>query len=113
MDCHIVRERYLAGVLEPLVVTSRNPLADVFTKPLGVERFSWLIQQLVVINTYRVPAYGWLSNSKEESDEGRRKIQKGTYDQGKGIEMKKKEAEEMKKNKRKIKRKGGSKAKKK
>lgn len=44
LDYHIVRERYLAGILKPLSVSFIKQLADVFTKPLGIAPFKSLIE---------------------------------------------------------------------
>lgn len=56
IDCHIVRERYQAGIIKPSGISSIKQLADVFTKPLGVARFKSLIRQLGIQNMYALPA---------------------------------------------------------
>lgn len=56
LDCHIVRDRFLIGLLKPLplCVSCQVQLADIFTKPLAVARFKLLLSQLGVYNLYRV-----------------------------------------------------------
>lgn len=58
IDCHIVRESFLTGVIKPLGITSLKQLAKFFTKPLHIAQFRSLMVQLRVINSYRVPACG-------------------------------------------------------
>ena len=51
-DCHIVRNRVLDGTIKMFYVSSRNQLADIFTKALGVDQFSRLLARLGVINIF-------------------------------------------------------------
>lgn len=46
IDYHIIRERFLAGVIKPLEISSLNQLAYLFTKPLGTTIFKSLVAQL-------------------------------------------------------------------
>ncbi|KAL5765118.1 hypothetical protein ACOSP7_004263 [Xanthoceras sorbifolium] len=39
IDCHIVREKVQAGIINPSFVPSHLQLADVFTKALGKDQF--------------------------------------------------------------------------
>ena len=51
-NCHIVRNTILDGTLKTFYVSTKNQLADVFTKALGVESFLRLIKRLGVINIF-------------------------------------------------------------
>ena len=55
VDCHVVRNRIIDGTLKTLktfYVSTKNQLADVFTKALGVENYLRLITRLGVINIF-------------------------------------------------------------
>ena len=49
-DCHIVRNKILDGALKTFYISTKDQLADVFTKALRVESFLKLIKRLGVIN---------------------------------------------------------------
>ena len=51
-DCHVVRNRIIDGTLKTFSVSTKNQLADVFTKALGVENYLRLITRLGVINIF-------------------------------------------------------------
>ena len=51
-DCHVVRNRIIDGTLKTFYVSTKNQLADVFTKALGVENYLRLISRLGVINIF-------------------------------------------------------------
>ena len=51
-DCHVVRNRIIDGTLKTFYVSTKNQLADVFTKALGVENYLRLITRLGVINIF-------------------------------------------------------------
>ena len=51
-DCHIIRNKILEGTAKTFYVSSRNQLADIFTKSLGVENFLRLLAKLRVINIF-------------------------------------------------------------
>ena len=51
-DCHVVRNRIIDGILKTFYVSTKNQLADVFTKALGVENYLRLISRLGVINIF-------------------------------------------------------------
>ena len=51
-DCHIMRNRVLDGAIKPFHVNSRNQLADIFTKAIGVDNFLRLQKRLGVINIF-------------------------------------------------------------
>ncbi|CAL8993852.1 unnamed protein product [Prunus brigantina] len=46
IDCHIVRENLLVGLITPSYVPSRAQLADIFTKPLGKNDYTRLSNKL-------------------------------------------------------------------
>ena len=43
-DCHIVRDKILDGTIKTFYVSSRNQLADIFTKALGVDNYLRLLR---------------------------------------------------------------------
>ena len=51
-DCYVVRNRIIDGTLKTFYVSTKNQLADVFTKALGVENYLRLISRLGVINIF-------------------------------------------------------------
>ena len=51
-DCHVVRNKILEGTLKTFYVSTKDQLADVFTKALGVESFLKLIRRLDVISIF-------------------------------------------------------------
>jgi hypothetical protein len=55
IDCHIVREKLLAGLMKLLPVASKNQLADFFTKPLLPQPFSFLSSKLGMVDIYQPP----------------------------------------------------------
>ena len=61
-NSHLVRNRVLDGTIKTFYVSTRNQLADVFTKVLGVDNFLRLIKKLGMINIFasniEYPEYG-------------------------------------------------------
>lgn len=55
IDCHIVRERILTGLIKTLHVRTHNQLADVFTKPLYPAIFHTLISKMAFSSIYMPP----------------------------------------------------------
>ena len=51
-DCHIVRNKILDGTIKTFYVSSRNQLANIFIKALGVDNFLRLLAKLGVINIF-------------------------------------------------------------
>ena len=51
-DYHIIRNKILEGTTKTFYVSSRNQLANIFTKVLGVENFLRLLAKLGVINIF-------------------------------------------------------------
>ena len=52
VDCHVVRNKIIDGTLKTFYVSTKNQLANVFTKALGVENYLRLITRLCVINIF-------------------------------------------------------------
>ena len=52
LDCHIVREKCLSGLLKLLPVRSSMQLADAFTKALQPASFKFMISKLGMMNIY-------------------------------------------------------------
>ena len=52
VDCHIVRNKVLDGTIKTFHVASKNQLADIFTKALGVDNYLRLIKKLGLINVF-------------------------------------------------------------
>ncbi|XP_026398227.1 uncharacterized protein LOC113294006 [Papaver somniferum] len=46
IDCYFVREKLLSGLIKPTYLSSALQLADLFTKPLGVDHFRRLASKL-------------------------------------------------------------------
>ncbi|KAK2459095.1 putative mitochondrial protein [Trifolium repens] len=55
IDCHIVREKLMAGIMKLLHVTSKGQLADFFTKTLLPQPFSILVSKLGLVDIYQPP----------------------------------------------------------
>ena len=51
-NCHIVRNRILDGTIKTFHVTTKNQLANIFTKALGVDTLLWLLRRLGIINIF-------------------------------------------------------------
>nr|KYP64840.1 Copia protein [Cajanus cajan] len=52
IDCHIVREKALQGLIKLLPISSANQLADIYTKPLSPGAFQFLYSKLGMSNIY-------------------------------------------------------------
>ena len=52
IDCHLVREKLLAGIIQLLPVRSSHQLADFLTKPLPPVLFQSNISKLNMINIF-------------------------------------------------------------
>jgi transposase InsO family protein len=60
IDCHIVREKVQAGILKLLPVSSKEQVADFFTKSLLPQPFNNLLSKLGMVNIYQSPTCGGL-----------------------------------------------------
>jgi len=56
IDCHLVREKFLAGLIKLLLVKSHDQLADVFTKPFSGPVFTTFLSKLGLVDIYHSPA---------------------------------------------------------
>nr|KYP62850.1 Copia protein [Cajanus cajan] len=52
IDCHIVRDKALQGLIKLLPISSVNQLADIYTKPLSPGAFQFLYSKLGMSNIY-------------------------------------------------------------
>ena len=52
IDCHTVREKYLAGVIKPMHIRNNLQLADIFTKPLGATAFESILCKMNFFSLY-------------------------------------------------------------
>jgi len=57
IDCHIVREKLQAGIINPSYVPTKYQLVDIFTKALGKEHFLTLWCKLGVRDLH-LPTWG-------------------------------------------------------
>ncbi|CAL1400034.1 unnamed protein product [Linum trigynum] len=48
VDCHVIRERLMNGLIDLKHVSTNFQLADIFTKSLGIDRFNMLMDKLGV-----------------------------------------------------------------
>ena len=51
-DCHIIWNKVLDGTIKTFYVPSKNQLANIFTKVLGVDNFLRLLKRLGIINIF-------------------------------------------------------------
>jgi hypothetical protein len=58
IDYHIVREKLLAGVMKLLPLSSKDQLADFFTKALLPQPFGILLAKLGMVDIYHPPTCG-------------------------------------------------------
>ncbi|KAL0426175.1 UNVERIFIED_CONTAM: Retrovirus-related Pol polyprotein from transposon RE2 [Sesamum radiatum] len=56
IDCHLVRDKFREGLIAPSHVSSRDQLADIFTKPLVGPLFLPLLSKLALIDFVANPA---------------------------------------------------------
>jgi hypothetical protein len=68
IDCHIVREKLLAGVMKLLPVSSRDQLADFFTKALLPQPFGILLAKLGMVDIYHPPTCGRVLEHDKDTD---------------------------------------------
>lgn len=66
IDCHLVRDKVQAGIMKLLPVSSKDQLADFFTKPLLPQLFNILLSKLGMLNIYHPPACGGILEHKNE-----------------------------------------------
>ena len=66
IDGHLVRDKVQAGIMKLLPVSSKDQLADFFTKPLLAQPFNILLSKLGMLNIYHSPACGGILENKEK-----------------------------------------------
>lgn len=52
IDCHTVREKYVAGLIKPMHVSNKFQIADILTKALPGPAFSRLVGKMGLKNVY-------------------------------------------------------------
>ena len=52
VDCHLVRDKIIEGVIKTFYVSSQFQIVDIFTKALGLPAFSRLVNCLGLIDIY-------------------------------------------------------------
>lgn len=52
LDCHIIRERYLKGIIKPLHIKRDSQLADIFTKALPSTAFHSIVSKMGLHNIF-------------------------------------------------------------
>lgn len=52
IDCHLIREKILTGLIRTLHVRSQHQLADLFTKSLGSDQFRFLLSKMHIHNIF-------------------------------------------------------------
>lgn len=62
IDCHVVRERCLSGLMKLLPVPSSEQTADIFTKALQPPQFASMVSKLGLLDIYRPNACGGVSH---------------------------------------------------
>jgi len=64
IDCHIVREKLQANILKLLPISSKEQIADFFTKALLPQPFNNLLSKLEMIDIYHPPTCEGLLHTK-------------------------------------------------
>lgn len=52
IDCHFIRDKIAAGIIQTFHVPSRHQLADLLTKALGSEQLQFLLSKMRVLNIH-------------------------------------------------------------
>lgn len=52
IDCHFTRDAITDGIIQPVHVPTTEQLADIFTKPLGVRQFHYLLDKLGILDLH-------------------------------------------------------------
>ncbi|KAL2247815.1 UNVERIFIED_CONTAM: Retrovirus-related Pol polyprotein from transposon RE2 [Sesamum indicum] len=80
IDCHLVRDKYKEGLILPTYVSSKQQLADLFTKSLPSNSFLFLVSKLGLITFDASPTCkGAVNFQSEDLEEGQccRVMEKG------------------------------------
>lgn len=67
IDCHIVREKLQVGIMKLLLVSSKDQVADFFTKSLQPQPFHTLLSKLGLIDIYQPPTFGGLLHHEKKN----------------------------------------------
>ena len=75
IDCHVVRDKVLEGVIKLHHVRSHCQLADMLTKALGYNQFSNLVDKMGMMNIHTSATLegGYQNGSKDDHKEARAK----------------------------------------
>ena len=68
IDCHIVREKLQAGLFKLLPISSKDQVADFFTKSLLPQPFNLLLSKLGMLDIYHPPTCGGILNIEDKLD---------------------------------------------
>ncbi|CAH9124008.1 unnamed protein product [Cuscuta epithymum] len=52
IDCHFIRDHVQAGLISPQHIPTNKQVADIFTKALGSQQFTYLLSKLGVLNPH-------------------------------------------------------------
>jgi hypothetical protein len=74
IDCHIVRDKLHAGILKLQLVSSKDQLADFFTKSLLPQPFGILLSKMGLIEIYQPPSCGGILDDTSKEDNLRSKL---------------------------------------
>ncbi|KAK7401051.1 hypothetical protein VNO78_12363 [Psophocarpus tetragonolobus] len=69
IDCHLVRKKNQAGLMQLLPVSSSNQLADMFTKALPPRLFTANLSKLELLDIFAPPACGGLKEEEASFDD--------------------------------------------
>lgn len=58
IDCHLVREKYKSGLVQPLPISSSEQLADVFTKSLASTKLRYLLSKMELCDLHNIHLAG-------------------------------------------------------
>ena len=54
VDCHVVKDKFLAKVIKLIHVTTHCQLANLLTKALGLNQFSCLLSKMGMMNSFTI-----------------------------------------------------------
>ena len=83
IDCHLVMDKVLEGFIRMLHIKTNSQIADLLTKALSAQQFSFLVSKLNMVNIYALrPLEGGCQDSKKK-DRKVHKVHDRIKDQGK------------------------------
>jgi len=68
IDCHLVRDKFQAGMMKLLPVTSQAQIADFFTNALLHQPFSTLLSKLNMVDIYHPSTCGGLTHHEDKHE---------------------------------------------